>query len=94
MARGIAQIKAGKDKRMPDTQTFVVACVRCGVAPQTSAARFCRKCGASLPIELVYTQRGHRLEVAPRPHPPGNLDYGQRRGDSRCVLCVDDVISS
>ena len=42
---------------MPDSGTFVLPCARCGAAPQTTAARFCRRCGAVLPIEHVYEQR-------------------------------------
>jgi hypothetical protein len=45
------------DKLMPDGQTFVLPCARCGVAPQSSAARFCRRCGAVLPVEHVYEHR-------------------------------------
>jgi len=45
------------DELMPGDLTFAVPCAHCGTAPKSSAARFCRRCGAALPIELVYEQR-------------------------------------
>jgi hypothetical protein len=38
---------------MPPDRTFVLPCVSCGAAPLNDDARFCRRCGSTLPLEHV-----------------------------------------
>jgi hypothetical protein len=45
----------------------VLHCARCGTAPQSGAARFCRRCGALLPIEHRLNQQVSDWKSIPEP---------------------------